>query len=103
LGEIVLGAADPATGCFPNVNTETLTSLDDGDQLVIELNDASCQVSPYVFHGTGNWHVIGGTGTFVGATGTGTVDGGATFSQDPTHSTRTFNITFTGSISQPNK
>ena len=96
LGEIVI--TGPATSCpggVANTNTETLTSLDDGDQLVLRMDDVSCPISSVAFHGTGRWVVIGGTGRFAGASGAGTADGGADFNNG------TFHPTLTGTVSQP--
>lgn len=72
---------------IPNVHTETLTG-EDGDQLVLRFYDMACPIGAVggfgeviepIFHGTGVFVVVGGTGEFAGARGLGIVDGEGNF------------------------
>jgi len=92
-GTIVIVGPPDAEGCLPNINTEVLVAAN-GDELQIEMVDIACPVAPPlpIFHGTGNWTVIGGTGRFAGVSGSGTVDGNGNFV------TGTFAFTLTGSL-----
>ena len=84
-----------AAGCYPNLNTETLTAAN-GDQLVIRSDDQACPIGPTSFHGTGNWVVVGGTGRFANATGSGSFDGETDFG--PSFSPGPFHFTLTGTL-----
>jgi hypothetical protein len=91
---VLLGPDSSCPNGIANVNTETLTTSD-GDALTISSTDVACPVGPGQFHGTGQWHVTGGTGRFSGATGSGSADGGADFNAG------TFTLTLTGTLTRP--
>lgn len=95
-GRVVFTGSDPSCpNAIANVNTETLTT-NAGDTLTIVSKDVACPTGPGAFHGTGQWHVTGGTGRLAGTTGHGTADGGADFNAG------TFTFTLTGTIAVPN-
>jgi hypothetical protein len=97
MGAIVVTGSDPSCpNSIANVNTETLTTIA-GDTLTIVSQDVACPTGPGTVHGTGQWHVTGGTGRFAGTTGTGTADGGADFNAG----TFTMNLTGTLAIAHP--
>jgi hypothetical protein len=95
IGVVSIGPPN-AAGCYPNINTETLTAAN-GDQLVIRSDDQACPIGPTSFHGSGSWVVIRGTGRFADTTGSGSFSGetdfGAGFTPGP------FHFTLTGTIS----
>jgi hypothetical protein len=92
-GAIVIVGPSDENGCLPNINTETLIAAN-GDQVVLEMIDIACPLAPPapIFHGTGNWHVIAGTGRFADVTGSGVVDGTGDFMSG------TFQFTITGHL-----
>jgi len=91
-GSIVITGSDPSCpNAIANVNTETLTTAG-GDTLTIVSQDIACPTGPGTVHGTGQWHVTGGTGRFAGTTGTGVADGGADFNAG------TFTMNLTGTL-----
>ena len=94
-GSVALSPLD-AAGCYPNINTETLTAAN-GDQLVLMWHDRACPIGPTSFHSNGDWVVVGGTGRFADTTGSGSFAGEADFG--PNLTPGTFHLTFTGSIS----
>ncbi len=92
VGAVVVTGSDPScANAIANVNTETLTT-DVGDTLTIVSQDIACPTGPGTVHGTGQWHVTGGTGRFAGTTGAGTADGGADFIAG------TFTMNLTGTL-----
>jgi hypothetical protein len=91
---LIIGPSDTCTGGIANIHTETHTN-NDGDTVTISSDDVSCPIGPGVYHGTGAWTVIGGTGRFDGSSGQGSLDGYADFNAD------TFTITLTGTLSVP--
>jgi hypothetical protein len=76
-GQAVVEGPDitQCAGGIANVNTETLTSDEDGSSLTIRSHDVGCPIGPGQFHGHGHWSVTSGTGRFAGATGDGELDG----------------------------
>jgi hypothetical protein len=79
-GDIVITGPPDEFGCLPNTNTEFLTAAN-GDLLVLEMDDVSCPIDEtgLRFKGSGDWHVIDGTGRFAGVTGSGSVAGFGNF------------------------
>jgi hypothetical protein len=95
VGAIVFTGSDPSCpNSIANLNTETLTT-NDGATLTIVSQDVACPTAPGIVHGTGQWHVTGGTGRFAGTTGGGAADGGADFNVG------TFTMNLTGTITPP--
>jgi hypothetical protein len=95
----ITGVVDsPCANGVANINTEVLTAAD-GDTLTIVSDDVACPVDPGQprYHGTGSWHVTGGTGRFAGASGNGSFDGHSDFAAG------TFDITLTGALTQPTR
>jgi hypothetical protein len=78
-------------GGVPNTNYETLTAVN-GDTLSIVSDDVACPTGAWRFHGSGHWHVSGGTGRFANTTGEGTFDGHSDFTAG------TFAATVSGKI-----
>jgi hypothetical protein len=95
-GEIaVVGPSTCANG-FAVQDVETLTSTDDGDQIVFAVNSQACPTAtPGVYEINTAYTVTGGTGRFAGATGQGTADCFGNFNND------TFNFIMQGTISRP--
>lgn len=89
------GSASCAGG-VPNDNYETLTAAN-GDSLTIVSHDVACPIGQNLYHGSGDWEALGGTGRFSGASGQGTLDGYSDFNQG------VFSIQLTGTISIPQK
>jgi hypothetical protein len=76
-------------------NDEVLTSIDDGDQITLTIQDQSCMTGPSTIHGEGTYVITGGTGRFAGASGQGAFVGDGDFAQG------TFSFTLNGTISRP--
>lgn len=83
-------------GGVPNDNYEILTAAN-GDAFTIVSHDVACPTGPGLYHGSGGWDVIPGSGTgrFRGVTGHGTFDGNSDFNQG------VFSMRLTGTISAP--
>jgi hypothetical protein len=97
-----LGMPDSATGCIPIHDDQTLTSVDTGEQITIEVNGKACPTTgasqPFA---TGVYQIIapftitGGTGRFAQASG----GGDAVCLGDFDHGT--FSFTQQGTVSRP--
>jgi hypothetical protein len=87
-------ASANCAGGVPNDNYETLIAAN-GDSLTIVSHDVACPIAPNLYHGSGEWVVLGGTGRFSDATGKGTLDGYSDFNQSA------FSIQLNGTISAP--
>jgi len=88
----------PATcdGGFAVQDSETLTSTDDGDQIIFSVNSQACPTAtPGIYEIKTPYMVTGGTGRYAGATGQGTADCFGNFNNN------TFHFTMQGTISQP--
>ena len=94
VGDVTISPPN-AAGCYPNINTETLTAAN-GDQLVIRSDDQACPIGPTSFHGSGNWVVVDGTGRFADVSGSGSFDGETDFGPD--FSPGPFHFTLTGTL-----
>jgi hypothetical protein len=91
-GHADITGPDPSClGGVANVNLETLKAAN-GDTLTIRSQDVACPTGPGVYHGTGQWMVIAGTGRFSDTRGQGSYDGSADFNGG------TFTINLTGTL-----
>lgn len=73
-----LGGPDSTTGCIPLHDDQTLTSIDTGEQITIEVMGEACPTTgasqPFatgVYQIVADFSITGGTGRFAGASGAG--------------------------------
>ena len=98
-GDITITGAAACTNGFTASHTDTLTASD-GSQLTVVITESSCPkpMSPNIYHCSGTYDIVSGTGSFATVTGgDGEWSGVVTFATNGSGS-GTFNSQYSGTI-----